>query len=52
MNVKAAAYLRISREDESLENQRFVIDRWASENNVDIVMYFPDPEISGSTDPF
>ena len=52
MNVKAVAYLRISREDESLENQRFVIDRWASENNVDIVMYFPDPEISGSTDPF
>jgi len=52
MGLKAVAYLRISREDESLENQRFTIDRWARENNVEVVMYFPDPEVSGATDPF
>jgi len=50
--LKAVAYLRISREDESLENQRFAIDKWALDNDIDIVMYFPDPEISGAVDPF
>lgn len=48
----AVAYLRISREDENLENQKFILEKWAEEHDFRIVMFFPDPEISGAIDPF
>jgi len=48
---KAVAYLRISQEDETVENQRQAIKEWASKNNIEIVAFFSDIDVSGAVPP-
>lgn len=48
---QAVAYIRISREDENIENQRLAIIEWAKKNNFEIVAFFIDKEVSGAIPP-
>jgi len=48
---KAVAYIRISQESETPENQRLAINRWAEEKKFNIQGYFIDEFISGAVPP-
>ena len=48
---KAFAYVRVSREDEDVENQILAIKEWASKNNVEVVGFYMDIDVSGSVPP-
>jgi len=48
---KAVAYLRVSREDETVENQKSAISEWAKKNGIEIVAFFKDEEVSGAVPP-
>ncbi len=43
----AFAYLRVSTEEQTVQNQRLSLDRWSKENNYQILDFFEDPAISG-----
>lgn len=46
--LKAVAYLRVSTDDQTVENQRIVLTNWANGNNYEIIQFFEDPAVSGS----
>ena len=48
---KALAYIRISREDENVDNQVMAIKEWASKNNVEVVGFYMDIDVSGGIPP-
>ena len=48
--MKAVAYLRVSRSDLDLRNQKIAIEEYALSNSIQVVEYFWD-EISGKSDP-
>jgi len=48
---KAVAYLRVSQEDESIENQKMKILEFAKQKNLEIVLFFADVGISGTLPP-
>lgn len=43
----AFAYLRVSTEEQTIMNQKLVLDKWASDHNFDILSYFEDSSVSG-----
>ena len=43
----AFAYLRVSTEEQTVQNQRLSLDRWSKQNNYQILDFFEDPAISG-----
>jgi len=48
---KAVAYLRVSQEDETVENQKNAIIEWAKRNGFEIVATFKDEDVSGAVPP-
>ena len=48
--MKAVAYLRVSRSDLDLRNQKIAIEEYAALNKIEVVEYFWD-EITGASDP-
>ncbi|RUM30187.1 MAG: recombinase family protein [Aquifex sp.] len=50
--VPAVAYLRVSTEEQDIENQRNYLMRWANERNIEIVAWYEDEAVSGAVDPF
>jgi len=49
--LKAAAYIRISQEDETPENQRLAILEWASRQGLEVAGFFIDEAVSGAVPP-
>ncbi len=49
--MKAAAYIRISQEDETPENQRLAILEWASRQGLEVAGFFIDEAVSGAVPP-
>jgi DNA invertase Pin-like site-specific DNA recombinase len=49
--MKLVAYVRVSREEENPENQKFAIYEWASKNGHIITAVFEDIDISGALPP-
>src|SRR5919109_2767975 len=48
MSMKYAfAYLRVSTEEQTVQNQKLALEKWAQENNYQILDFFEDPGISG-----
>lgn len=43
----AFAYLRVSTEEQTILNQKLVLDNWAIEHNFNILSYFEDSSVSG-----
>jgi DNA invertase Pin-like site-specific DNA recombinase len=43
----AAAYLRVSTEEQTVQNQRLALKKWADQNSYIILDYFEDAAISG-----
>lgn len=43
----AFAYLRVSTEEQTVMNQKLVLDRWALDHDFDILSYFEDSSVSG-----
>ncbi len=50
--MKAVAYIRVSKEDENVENQKFAIQEYANKNGIRIVKWFQDVGVSGGTPVF
>jgi len=49
--VKAVAYLRVSEEDETVENQRLAILDFAKRKGMEVVAWFTDDPVSGTVPP-
>ena len=49
--MKAIAYVRVSQENENPENQINAIKEYAKKNNVEIVSYYVDYDVSGAIPP-
>jgi putative DNA-invertase from lambdoid prophage Rac len=48
MSMKyAISYLRVSTEEQTVQNQKLALEKWAQENNYQILDFFEDPAISG-----
>jgi DNA invertase Pin-like site-specific DNA recombinase len=43
----AFAYLRVSTEEQTVQNQKLALEKWAQQNNYQILDFFEDPAISG-----
>jgi putative DNA-invertase from lambdoid prophage Rac len=43
----AFAYLRVSTEEQTVQNQKIALEKWAQQNNYQILDFFEDPAISG-----
>lgn len=43
----AFAYLRVSTEEQTVMNQKLVLDKWALDQHFDILSYFEDSSVSG-----
>jgi putative DNA-invertase from lambdoid prophage Rac len=43
----AFAYLRVSTEEQTVMNQKLVLDKWALDHDFDILSYFEDSSVSG-----
>jgi putative DNA-invertase from lambdoid prophage Rac len=43
----AVAYLRVSTEEQTVQNQKLALEKWARENNYQILEFFEDPAVSG-----
>jgi putative DNA-invertase from lambdoid prophage Rac len=43
----AFAYLRVSTEEQTVQNQRLALEKWAQDHNYQILDFFEDPAISG-----
>jgi len=52
MGERAVAYIRVSREDENPDNQRFVIEQFCKEKNLDCLFFPPEIGIARTEDPF
>ncbi|MEX0569481.1 MAG: recombinase family protein [Candidatus Njordarchaeota archaeon] len=48
---KVVAYIRISQEDENVENQKFFLSEWAEKKGFEIVAWFIDENVSGLKPP-
>ena len=44
---KALMYVRVSKKEEDVENQRLAISKFAEENDYEIIKEFPDEDVSG-----
>lgn len=51
MTVRLVAYVRVSREDEDPENQRFAVFEWAAKNGHQVVEVCEDVGVSGALPP-
>jgi len=51
MARRAVGYLRVSQEDETVENQRAVIAEFARRRGFEVVAYFKDEAVSGTVPP-
>jgi len=49
--MKAFGYVRVSQEDENVENQIAKIKEWASRNGVEVVSFYIDKDVSGAVPP-
>ena len=49
--VKAVGYLRVSQADENVENQRIKIMDFARQRGIEVVGFFTDRDVSGTTPP-
>ncbi|MEM4621028.1 MAG: recombinase family protein [Desulfurococcaceae archaeon] len=49
--IRGLGYVRVSREDENPENQILSIKEWAQKNNVEILGFYIDVDVSGSIKP-
>jgi DNA invertase Pin-like site-specific DNA recombinase len=49
MQKYAVAYLRVSTEEQTVQNQKIAITRWAKDQNYQILYFFEDPSVSGKT---
>ena len=49
--VLAVGYLRVSTEEQTIENQRMAIERWARDNGYLVVKYYEDQARSGAIPP-
>ena len=43
----AFAYMRVSTEEQTVQNQKLALERWALANNYQILDFFEDPAVSG-----
>lgn len=48
---RAVAYIRVSQVDENPDNQKRAILEWAERNNVDVIGFFVDVDVSGGVPP-
>lgn len=51
MSMRAVAYLRVSQSDENIENQRMKILEFARRKGIEVVGFFADIDVSGTTPP-
>jgi len=47
MQKYAIAYLRVSTEDQTVQNQKIAITKWANDHNYQMLYFFEDPSVSG-----
>jgi len=47
MQKYAIAYLRVSTEEQTVQNQKIAITKWAKDHNYQMLYFFEDPSISG-----
>ncbi|AIF83869.1 site-specific recombinase, DNA invertase Pin [Candidatus Nitrososphaera evergladensis SR1] len=47
MKKYAFAYLRVSTEEQTVQNQRLALEKWANDNNFQILDFFEDSAVSG-----
>ena len=47
MQKYAIAYLRVSTEDQTVQNQKIAITKWAKDHNYQMLYFFEDPSVSG-----
>lgn len=47
MKKYAFAYLRVSTEEQTVQNQKLALEKWAHENNFQILDFFEDSAVSG-----
>jgi putative DNA-invertase from lambdoid prophage Rac len=45
----AFAYLRVSTEEQTVQNQKLALEKWAHDNNYQILDFFEDSAVSGKT---
>ncbi len=50
--MKAVAYIRVSREDENPENQRYAIKEYVARHHIEVVKWFQDVGVSGGVPVF
>ena len=49
MGKYAIAYLRVSTEEQTVQNQKIAITKWASDYDYQMLYFFEDPAVSGKT---
>ena len=49
--MRAVAYLRVSQEDENIDNQRYVIEEYCTRHSLEC-LFFPEVGVSRTEDPF
>jgi DNA invertase Pin-like site-specific DNA recombinase len=49
MRKYAIAYLRVSTEEQTVQNQKIAITKWASDHDYQMLYFFEDPAVSGKT---
>ncbi|AIC14682.1 recombinase family protein [Nitrososphaera viennensis] len=47
MKKYAFAYLRVSTEEQTVQNQKLALEKWANDNNFQILDFFEDSAVSG-----
>ena len=47
MQKYAIAYLRVSTEEQTVQNQKIAITKWAKDHNYQMLYFFEDPSVSG-----
>ncbi|MEM4773097.1 MAG: recombinase family protein, partial [Nanoarchaeales archaeon] len=45
---RAVAYIRVSKKEEDIENQKLEIKRYCNYKNLDLIAFFVDEDISGA----
>ena len=49
MQKYAVAYLRVSTEEQTVQNQKISLTKWAQDHSFQILYFFEDPAVSGKT---
>ncbi|MFB5600309.1 MAG: recombinase family protein [Nitrososphaeraceae archaeon] len=49
MQKYAVAYLRVSTEEQTVQNQKIAITKWGQNHSFQILYFFEDPSVSGKT---